>query len=82
MASVTYFRDPRVFSLMAAEMATVVATLNQGRTGGNGTAAIHAGARGYRITLNGRLIAKGSTPRELHAAFKAAVAKACEGKPS
>jgi hypothetical protein len=57
------------------EMATVICVLNQGRMGSLGNVAIHASRKGYRITLGGETIAKGSTPKELHASFSGAVDK-------
>lgn len=68
-----YFKDPRTFSVLMIELSSVICVLNQGRTGNLGTAAILASKQGFRITFNGRTIAKGGTPKELHEAFQTAV---------
>ena len=54
----------------------VLNTARQGVKGGSTSAAVHASSKGFRITLNGVTIAKGSTPRELQQAFDARVAAA------
>ena len=78
MSGQPYFRDPREFSVLQSELATVICVLNKGRLGGLGSVAVHSNSKGYRITLNGNTLAKGGTPKELQNAFAAAVKKASE----
>lgn len=61
---------------MSPSLSVILATLNLGIDGKFGTAAVHAGKNGMRITLNGKTIAQGKTHEELEENFKAAQAKA------
>lgn len=70
-----YFRSPDRYWALGAEMTTVIACLNTALDG-NGAVGIHASKRGLRITLNGRPMVHGKTPKELHANFEARVSQA------
>lgn len=54
--------------------ASLLTALNFGRQG-HGKVTIHASGLGYAIKISGRTFAKGTTPKELHQNFQAAVAK-------
>lgn len=72
----TFFRNPKHLHLMSPSLSVIIAALNCGIDGKCGTAAVHAGKKGMRVTLNGKTIAQGKTHEELEANFKAAQAKA------
>lgn len=76
--STTIFSDPLHFSVFSPAISTVICALNQGRTGKLGAVAVHASSKGYRITFDGRTLARGSTPGELAANFKKRVDKVCK----
>ena len=76
--SARYFARPEEFDLLSDGMAVVMSVLNSGRTG-ELPSAVHASRNGYRITLRGKTIASGKTPRELAKSFEIEVAKAKAG---
>jgi hypothetical protein len=61
---------------MSPSLSVVIAVLNCGIDGKCGTAAVHAGKKGMRVTLNGKTLAKGKNHEELNANFKAIQEKA------
>lgn len=72
--------DPRAFRILDPNTACVICALTAGRLMKFGPVAVHANGRGYRITIAGKIVARGATPKELNASFKAAVNKACQEK--
>ncbi len=65
-------------------LALLLTVLNNGRSGISGLkfrVAVHASSKGFRIVLNGKTIAKGATPQELHKSYEAAQEKAKNAKP-
>lgn len=62
------------YSPMSADLSCVISILNAGMAGGQ--TAVHASTKGLRITMFGKTIAKGRTPRELAESFEAARQKA------
>lgn len=75
-----YFKGAEEFSVLCDALATVIAVLNLGRTGET-PAAIHASRKGYRITVAGKTVCTGKTPRELHDNFAAEAEKAKRADP-
>ena len=71
-----FLKNPNHLNLMSEGLSVIIAVLNAGIDGNCGTAAVHAGKTGMRVTLNGKTIAKGKTHKELAAFFKSAQAKA------
>jgi hypothetical protein len=76
MSTRTYFK-PKVgqFGILMPPIGSIIAALNAGLSGA-GAVAIKAGPRGLSIAFEGKVVAKGKTPEELHTAFKTAVATA------
>ena len=63
------------FSLFTPPTGTIISALNAGMSG-IGSVTIKAGPRGLSIAFEGKVVAKGKTPFDLHVAFKTAVAVA------
>lgn len=70
--SAKYFHEGERFHILAKPLSTVVSVLNAGLSG-CGTVTIKAGQHGLSIAIAGKVVAKGRTPTQLHAAFNAAM---------
>lgn len=70
-----YFHPPQHLSPLDPACASIFGALNGGLSG-IGTVVVNASKRGMRIAFNGKTIARGRTPQELHDAFQAAASAA------
>lgn len=68
-----YFISPDEIAPLSDGMCSILRALNTARTGKSGVCAVHASSKGYRITFNGKSIARGKNGHELHLSFEQAI---------
>lgn len=80
MSKPKFFNLMRI-TLMSPCLASILAALNAAMNE-SGSVCIRASRRGISIAFNGKVIAKGATPDEMHTNFKTAQQKAMEVQKS